>query len=87
MATQVDPELSRFRDFIVEKLTSGDELLTPEEALDLWRLENPVSEEFAETVAALRQSLADVQGGDRGITLEEFDRMFREKHGLRGAPQ
>jgi hypothetical protein len=39
-------------------------------------------EEMKETIAAVRAALDDMAAGDTGITLEEFDRQFRAKHGL-----
>jgi hypothetical protein len=44
--------------------------------------EASLSEEQKKTVAALRAALADIAAGDTGITLEEYDRQFRAKHGL-----
>lgn len=41
-----------------------------------------LSEEQRETIAAVRAALADMEAGDTGITLEEFDRQFRAKHNL-----
>jgi hypothetical protein len=56
--------------------------LSPEEALDLWRAEHPSPEEFAETVPAIRETLTDMEAGDTGTPLDEFDRQFRQKHGI-----
>jgi hypothetical protein len=80
MATGIQQELSDFHQFIGEKLASGAANLSPEEALDLWRAEHPSEEEFAETVAALKESLADMEAGDKGMPFEEFDRQFRQAH-------
>ncbi|HVU89410.1 MAG TPA: hypothetical protein VHD36_18930 [Pirellulales bacterium] len=79
----IDPisELTRFQHFLEETLKTGHEL-SPEEALDLWREANPIVDEFDETVGALRQALSDMQGGDAGRPLAEFDFEFRRRHGL-----
>ena len=79
----IDPtaELAQFQQFIVDHLQKGD-ALSPEEALDLWRLRHPNPDEFADSVLALREALADLDSGERGVPLEEFDREFRRRHGL-----
>ena len=78
----IDPsaELARFQQFIADHLHQG-EALSPEEALDLWRAENPIADEFQDTVQALREALADMDE-DIGVPLEEFDRAFRGRRGL-----
>jgi hypothetical protein len=79
----VDPaaELARFQEFVAHQVAKGL-AITPEEALDLWRLDNPNPDDFGETVEALREALADIAARDRGVPLEEFDREFRRRHGL-----
>jgi len=74
-------EIVRFQRFITEHLDKGSNF-SPEEALDLWRAENPRAEEFDDTVRAVREALADMEKGDRGVPLDEFDRAFRQRHGL-----
>jgi hypothetical protein len=79
----IDPanELARFQQFIVDHLQKG-EPLSPEEALDLWRLRNPNPNEFTASVEAVREALADMDAGDIGVPIQEFDREFRRRHGL-----
>ena len=76
MSTNSHGELANFRQFIERRLAAAEAQLSPEEALDLWRTENPLPQEFAETTAALREALADLAAGDTGVPLEEFDRQF-----------
>jgi hypothetical protein len=73
-------ELAQFPQFISEQILRDDRAMSPEEGLDLWRRSNPVSDEYEETVAALREAFADVAAGDAGMTLGEFDRQFRSRH-------
>ena len=80
MTTGLMAELEKFHKFIGEKLSNGAADMTPEEALDEWRALHPTAEELAESVAAIKEALADMEAGDTGISLEEFDRQFREKH-------
>jgi hypothetical protein len=75
-------DLADFHQFIGDLLKSRDRDLTPEEALRLWRTEDPQSEDFEETVEALREALADMKAGDVGIPLEEFDAEFSARHNL-----
>jgi hypothetical protein len=80
MTTCMPSELERFHQFLMRELTCGDRLLSPEEVLDRWRADHPVEDDAAETVAALREALADMEAGDRGQSLEDFDRTFRQRH-------
>ena len=51
--------------------------MSPEEVVALWRAEQ-------ESLAAIRRGLADVAAG-RTMSLEEFDRDFRQRHAIKGA--
>ena len=43
---------------------------------------DPKTFEEEDVVEVLREGLAALQAGDRGVPLEEFDRDFRQRHGL-----
>lgn len=79
----IDPsvELVRFHQFIGAYLAKGDNF-SPEEVLDLWRIANPEPDELADDVLAVRQALDDMDRGDTGIPLEEYEKLFRQRHGL-----
>ena len=81
MSSDPMTELARFQQFISSHLEKGDGL-SPEEALDLWRAENPGADDVADTVHALQEALADMDAGDTGIPLDDFDRAFGNRHGL-----
>jgi predicted transcriptional regulator len=81
MSIELRDDLHAFRAFIDEQLGDGDSPLTPAEALDIWETRNPTAIDRAETSAAIRQGLKDVAEG-RIRPIEEFDREFRQKHGL-----
>ena len=82
MSIESSAEIVRFQSFISEHVGRGENL-SPEEALDLWRAANPHPGEAAATVAALGEACSpDMQSGDGGVPLEEFDRAFRLRHGL-----
>ena len=82
MSTDLRLELREFHEFLTEKLTASDAVVSPEEALDEWRAIHPNEEAFAEDVAAVQEALDDIAAGDDGVTREEFDRQFRQRHGL-----
>jgi hypothetical protein len=81
MATERANDPRAFRDFLDTKLSSGVNDLTLDEYLNLWEYENTPEEEKEETLRAIRQGLADVDAG-RTRDFHEFDREFRQKHGL-----
>jgi hypothetical protein len=81
--SQSSSELRQFHTFVATQLARSDgEDLSPEDVIDLWREQHPCSEDTASTVTALRAALADIEAGDLGIPLDEYDRQFRARHGL-----
>lgn len=82
MSIGASGELFEFHQFVAQKLASPDQKLSPEEVLELWRETNPSPQEYANTVAALKEAISDYEAGDRGIPAAEFDRQLRERHGI-----
>jgi hypothetical protein len=82
MNTQVSQELRFFKDFVSEKLESGDAGLTPEEALDQWRSMNPDPEDLQQSVAAVRKALIDMENGDRGRPADDVLSDLRKRYQL-----
>ena len=82
MATGTQGELPSFHDFLSQKLTSDAAQLSPEEALDLWREEHPTADNYSDNVAAVKEALVDMEAGDHGLPLEQFDRKFRQRHSI-----
>ncbi len=82
MATGTKEELSSFCDFLSQELANGVARLSPEEVLDMWRAEHPVADDNPNHVVALNEALADMESGDRGMPLEQFDRTFRQRHSI-----
>ncbi len=81
MTTDRINDVRAFRSFLDEKLSNEGANLTLDEALGLWEYENASDEQRAETRGAIQQGFADVEAG-RVRPLEDFDREFRQKHGL-----
>ena len=73
-------ELTEFHRFVGQQIDSG-KMLSPEEALELWRDQYPedASEDATEEI---REALADVDAGDEGIPFEEFKREFRRRNNI-----
>lgn len=83
MTTTTIDDLRAFHAFVGRLLPQNGEVTppTPEECLELWYLENRTPEEYAADVQAIREGLEDMYAG-RTVPFEEFDRDFRERHGL-----
>ena len=81
METERANDPRAFHDFLGARLSNGGTDLTLEEALALWEYENSPKEEREETIRAIQRGLDDMDAG-RTRPFEEFDREFREKHGL-----
>jgi hypothetical protein len=81
MATERINDVRAFRSFLNEKLSNEGASLTLDEALGLWEYENASDEQREETLEAIQQGFADVEAG-RVRPFEDFDREFRQKHGL-----
>lgn len=75
-------ELSEFHQFLGRQLDESDEQLSPEEALDLWRSENPDPDLHTRNVAAVREAIADMQSGDKGRPAKEVLQEIRDDLGL-----
>lgn len=74
-------DLREFVRFANEQLANPSELRTPEEVLDLWRVDHPDASDLADSVAAIRRALVQADRGE-GIPLAEFDRTFRSRHSI-----
>ncbi len=81
MATDRVNDLRAFKGFIDEQLANGGADLTLDEALARWEYENSPEEEKQETIRAIQRGLDDMYAG-RTRPIEEFDREFRQRHGL-----
>ena len=81
MAT-VPSELDLFSNFLDGLRQESCEDISPEEAVAQWRAQQMSPEELQESVAALREAIADMEAGDRGVPFDEFGAAFRKKHNL-----
>jgi hypothetical protein len=81
MALETNNELADFHVFLGERLKNGGTHLSPEEALDEWRMLRPERDDLQASVAAVQRALEQAERGE-GLSLEEFDRQFRQRHNL-----
>ena len=72
-------EAAEFHRFLGEQLQEGAKLKTPEQAIAAWRRQHPVPPELADGVAALREAIAAINGGDRGLPVAEVIADARRK--------
>jgi hypothetical protein len=78
MNAETGNELRDFHRFIGEKVVNGGVTATPEEVLDEWRTLHPDPAD----VAAIQEAIDDLEDGDVGKPLDDFDREFRARHNL-----
>lgn len=69
----MSPELESFRRFVDQQIEGGHADRSPEEMVELWRQQ----QELSESVAAVREALADMEAGDPGQPLAELVQRFR----------
>jgi hypothetical protein len=82
MARNLSSELQQFYSFLGERLANGGARISPEEALDEWRAENPSKEMLDESIAAIKKALEDMEAGDTGRPAEEVVADLRRKYHL-----
>lgn len=80
-------ELREFYTFLGDRLNNGGAGLSPEEALDEWRDIHPEPFDDEDDVAAIQAAIDDLDRGEKGMPLEEFDRQMREKFNLPDHPK
>jgi archaellum component FlaC len=73
-------ELASFHQFLSVKMNEFGSRVSPEEVLDLWRATHPSKFDFEQDVKAVQEALDDMQAGDGGIPVNEFDAGFRRNH-------
>lgn len=70
MATQ--EQIDSFHQFASEHVRNGTADDSLAELFDLWRMQNPTTDELAESVAAVKAALNDMENGDEGRPFDEF---------------
>jgi len=80
MIPEPPTDAEAFYGFLGEQLASGARDLPPEELLRAWRSQN--DPEYAATVKAVREALADMENGDTGKPLDQVIQELRKRHSL-----
>jgi hypothetical protein len=75
-------ELQRFHEFVGEKVKGGDPELLPEDVMDEWRELNGGEKLSEEDIAAIQEALDELDRGDPGMSMEEFDQQLRAEFNL-----
>lgn len=78
MATEPLTELEAFHRFVGQRLRQNGRIQTLDDCLDEWRRHQS---ELEDSVAAIHRALRQLDAGE-GTPLDEFDRQFRETHGM-----
>jgi hypothetical protein len=86
MNSQSLGDLRDFHRFVGEKISNGSAALSPEEALEEWRLLHPDPSATAEDIAAIQEAIDDMENGDAGVPFDEFDKEFRARRNLPTKP-
>jgi hypothetical protein len=81
MSSLLNSDLAQFRDFLNAKLSSGECAATPEQALDEFRGTQYSDEEFEDSVAAVRESLAEIESGAPGKLASDHLAEVRARYG------
>ena len=79
--SSAEQDVASFTRFALQKIGSGARDLSIDELFDQWRLENPSDEQYAENIAAIRASIADLRAGDRGMVVGEHSAELRRELG------
>ena len=74
-----EQDIRNFAQFAEQQLESGSSELTVDELFDMWRAANPPADELAQSVAAVKAALVDMEAGDMGIPADEHLAGLRSK--------
>ena len=74
----IESDLKSFTQFVLQQSRDEPEL-TLTELFDLWLLQNPTEEDYAENVAAINASINDFLRGERGTRAGVHSRQLRRE--------
>jgi hypothetical protein len=82
MTMPLTPDAEAFHQFLGAQLQLGVRDKSPEELLAQWRAEHPSLDEVRESIAALKEALADMEAGDAGRPASDVIADLRQKYDL-----
>jgi len=85
MNTTPTTELHEFHRFVGEKLQSGTDIPTLDEAYEEWRLLHP-DDDRADDLDALQEAIDEIENGAEGMDIDEFNRDFCARHNIPPRP-
>ena len=74
----IESDLKSFTQFVLQR-SSDEPELTLTELFDLWLLQNPTEEDYAENVAAINASINDFLQAERGTRAGVHSRQLRRE--------
>ncbi len=77
MVTQA--QIDSFHEFASRHVSGQQTDLTIAELFDLWQVRNPASAELADSVAAVKFAIADMENGNSGQAFSEFSLEMRQR--------
>ncbi len=82
MTSEAISELRGFLAFVGEQVHEGHANLTPEECLNRWRTQHPSADDLEESVAAVKEALADMDAGDPATPFDDFVDDLRSRNNI-----
>ena len=82
MATERANDLYAFKSFVDQQFSNGANVPTVDEVLTRWELENESEEDRQADAHAIREAIADMDAGDRGVPAREVLAELYRKHNL-----
>lgn len=81
MATTED-DLKNFTQFVLDNISDIEDDSRLPELFDLWMLQNPRPDDYADNAAAINASIDDYLNGERGTPAGQHSQQLREEFGF-----
>jgi len=75
-------ELTAFHQFVVAQLNDSTVPPTPEQCLEMWRMQHPTAEELQQSSLAVERALQNMEAGDAGKSARSLIEEARQRLGL-----
>ena len=75
-----ESELFQFSEFVTGKLQTGGADLTPEQCLELWRLQHPTPSQYEQSVKAIQSAIDEMGSGAGGQSADDLHARLRSKY-------
>ena len=78
--TTNESELFQFNEFVAGKLQNGGDDLTPEQCLEIWRLQHPKAGQFNQSVKSIQSAIDEMESGADCVRADEHHSRLRSKY-------